>query len=189
MAAMFCLSPYLGYIHVGHGTWGWNRQVGEGVNMAAMFCLSPYLGYIHVGHGTWGRNRQVGEGKHGAHIPQVLVQFGTAGIETRFSKFVQISVEATTPIDGVLQCQKPVSALKLAELELSCLEQMRVFVRDKYMKGKHLKCSTRCKPFRQKNSAKFNICAMVSLNGTLFEAKIRFGTLECAYFRFNKFTM
>jgi hypothetical protein len=24
------LSPYLGYIHVGHGTWGVEPQVGEG---------------------------------------------------------------------------------------------------------------------------------------------------------------
>jgi hypothetical protein len=74
------ISPYLGYIYVGHGTWGRNRQVGEGkqcghvlslltwdtsmwdmargggparlekANMAAMFSLS--LPGIHP-CGTW----------------------------------------------------------------------------------------------------------------------------------------
>jgi hypothetical protein len=91
------LSPYLGYIHVGHGTWGRNRQVGEakhgghvlslltwdtsmwdmarggrnrqvGEGKHGGHVLSNYQGYIHVGHGTWGRNRHVGEGKHGGHV-------------------------------------------------------------------------------------------------------------------------
>jgi hypothetical protein len=35
-------------------------------------------------------------------------------------------------------------------------------------------------------SAKFGICAIVGLSGTLFEAKYKLGILECAYFSFNK---
>jgi len=34
--------------------------------------------------------------------------------------------------------------------------------------------------------AKFGIYTVVGLNGTLVEAKLNIGTLECAYFSFNK---
>jgi hypothetical protein len=46
-----------------------------------------------------------------------------------------------------------------------------------------------CNPFRLNYSAKFGICTVVGLNGKLVEAKYTLGTLECAYFNFNKCTM